>query len=77
MESVQIQGPNILKMLFGGISKTPAADFKTVVCTTDGDLISQGAMDAAVRNGKGVMIGGFFVGSTHTSDLDFGYSLSI
>jgi hypothetical protein len=77
MESVKIQGPNILKMLFGGVSKTPAAESKPVAFTIDGDIVSQSAMDAAVRNGKGLMIGGFFVGSTLSSDLNFGYSLSI
>ena len=77
MESVTIQSPNFLKMLFGSVSKTAAAESKPVFSTIDGDIISQGAMDAAVRNGKGVMIGGFFVGSTHNSDIDFGYTLSI
>jgi len=77
MESVQIQSPNILKMLFGSISKAAAPENKSLVSTIDGEIISQRAMDDAVKNGKGVMIGGFFVGSTHDSGFDFGYSLSI
>lgn len=77
MESAQIQSPNILKMLFSSVSKSSATEVKNVISTIDGDIISQHAMDAAVKNGKGLMIGGFFVGSTHPSDIEFGYSLSI
>ena len=77
MESVQTPGVNVLKMLFGSITKNPATETKTVVSTIDGDIISQNAMDIAVKTGKGVMIGGFLVGSAHSSDSDYGYSLSI
>lgn len=49
---------------------------KEEVSTTDGEIISLSAMEKALQTGKGVMIGGFFVGSTGSSDMDFGYSLS-
>ena len=79
MESLENYRPSnaFLAYLNDCINRPKVAEPKEEVSTIDGDIISLGAMKKALQAGKGVMIGGFFVGSTGSSDMEFGYSLSI
>lgn len=79
MESLENYRPSnaFLAYLNDCINRPKVAEPKEEVSTIDGDIISSGAMKQALQTGKGVMIGGFFVGSTGISDMEFGYSLSI
>ena len=79
MESLENYRPStaFLAYLDDCINRPKAAEPKEEVSTIDGDIISSVAMKQALKAGKGVMIGGFFVGSTGNSDMEFGYSLSI
>ena len=78
MESLEAtkSGSNaFLAYLNDCLNRPKTKEPKEEVSTTDGEIVSQSAMEKALETGKGVMIGGFFVGSTNGSELDFGYSL--
>ena len=79
MESLEKYRPStaFLAYLNECINRPKTVEPKEEVSTIDGDIISLGAMKQALKTGKGVMIGDFFVGSTGSSDMEFGYSLSI
>jgi hypothetical protein len=79
METKDIYKPTdvFLNYLVDCLCKPKAAEQKTEVATTDGNFISDLAMKTALKTGKGVMVGGFFVGSTLNTDMDFGYSLTL
>ena len=70
-------GNGFLAYLNDCINRPKIVEPKEEVSTIDGDIVSLGAIKQALKTGKGVMVGGFFVGSTSTSDMDFGYSMSI
>lgn len=79
MESLEAYktGTNtFLAFLNDCLNRPKASEPKAEVSTTDGEIISMSAMEKALKTGKGVMIGGFFVGATGSSDMDFDYSLS-
>ncbi len=75
MESLEMYRPGnaFLAYLNDCINRPKTAEPKAAVSTIDGDIISMGAMEKALQTGKGVMIGGFFVGSASNTDLEFGY----
>lgn len=79
MDSLETYRPSngFLAYLNDCINRPKTVEPKEDVSTIDGDIISLGAMKQALKSGKGVMVGGFFVGSTSASDMDFGYSLSM
>ena len=79
MESLENNRPGntFLAYIDDCINRTKTVEPKEEVSTIDGDIISLGAMKQALKTGKGVMIGGFFVGSTGNTDMEFGHTLSI
>jgi hypothetical protein len=79
METLDLYKPTnaFLNYLVDCLCNPKAAEQKEEVATTDGNIVSERALKAALKTGKGVMIGGFFVGSTLNTDLDFGYSLTL
>ena len=79
MESASLnqQQNGFLTYLADCLCKPKANEVRQEVATIDGDIISDLALNAALKTGKGLMIGGFFVGSTLSNEAEFGYSLSI
>jgi len=76
LEASKSGGNAFLAYLNDCLNRPKTKEPKEEVSTTDGEIVSQSAMEKALKTGKGVMIGGFFVGSTGSSEMDFGYSLS-
>lgn len=79
MESLEVYRPSnaFLAYLNDCINRPKTVEPREDVSTIDGGIISLGAMKQALKAGKGVMIGGFFVGSTSASELEFDYSMHI
>ncbi|HSI91619.1 MAG TPA: hypothetical protein VK927_10915 [Adhaeribacter sp.] len=79
MESIEFYRPanSFLNYLVDSLCKKKQPEQKDELYTIDGDIVSEKAMENAVKKGKGVIIGGFYVGSSLNSDLDCNYSLSI
>lgn len=74
MESVEIQANKaFLNGMLDGFGEDTAFGGNGVFAT-DGDFISEGAMNNALKNGNGLLIGGFFVGAIN-NDFNYGYSL--
>lgn len=78
MESASLnQNNGFLSYLADCLCKPAATEQKPQVATIDGDIVSELALKKAIKSGKGLMIGGFFVGSTLSTEVEFGYSLTM
>ncbi len=74
MESAESKANNaFLNYLMDAFCIKPTTEDTNAFATIDGDFISEGAMNKALKTGKGLLIGGFFVGSVN--DINYSYSL--
>jgi hypothetical protein len=75
MESAEIKANNaFLNYLMDCLCKPKAAEINEEFTTIDGDCVSESAINKALKTGKGMIVGGFFVGG-FTNDVQYGYSI--
>lgn len=75
MESAEFKANNaFLNYLMDCLCKPSAGETTENVTTIDGDCISESAMNKALKTGKGLIVGGFFVGGLG-NDMNYSYPL--
>jgi hypothetical protein len=75
MESAETKANNaFLNYLVDCLCKPKAAEVNEEFATIDGDFVSESAIDKALKTGKGMIVGGFFVGG-FSSEVSYGCSI--
>ena len=75
MESVELKANNaFLNYLMDCLCQPKNTNANEEFATIDGDFVSESAINKALKTGKGMIVGGFFVGG-FTSEVSYGCSI--